>query len=212
MNAPTHPGRARRTLAATASGLVLLLAGCAHGGDDHADGTSTPATAAASSTAPASATGDHDQADVDFAVAMVPHHLQAVELADLVPSRTTNPEVLALAREITAAQQPEVEQLTTWLATWGADPSMGHDEMTDHGAHGADGMATADDLRALGALSGDAFDQRWLALMVAHHEGAVAMAKDVLANGRHAPTRALATAVVAEQQAEITRMQALLSR
>ena len=162
----------------------------------------------AASSAPASA-DDHDQADVMFSMMMVPHHLQAIEMSDLVPSRSTDPELIALARQIKAAQQPEVDTMTTWLASWGAEPMMGHEESAAPAGMG--GMMTADQLRELGALEGEAFDRRWLEMMVEHHEGAVEMAEDVIAAGRHAPTRALAVAIIEAQQTEIAQMKAMLA-
>ena len=73
------------------------------------------------------------------------------------------------------------------------------------------GMMTADQLRELGALEGESFDRRWLELMVEHHEGAVEMAEDVIAAGSHAPTRALAVAIIEAQQTEIAQMKAMLA-
>ena len=46
--------------------------------------------------------------DVAFATNMIPHHQQAVDLSALVPSRSTDPAVVALAQQISAAQQPEI--------------------------------------------------------------------------------------------------------
>jgi len=148
-----------------------------------------------------------------FSVRMVPHHLQAVEMADLVPSRSTNPDVVALGQRIKEAQSGEVEQMTRWLGAWGADPALGHDELEDQASHeGADGMVAPADLRELGALRGPAFDRRWLQLMVRHHEGAVAMAQEVLRTGRDAATHDLARRVIASQQVQIEQMRAMLAR
>ena len=126
----------RVAVAAAAATLVLGLAACSDG-DGHmgADGSMLGGSPAASS-APASA-DDHDQADVMFSMMMVPHHLQAIEMSDLVPSRSTDPELIALARQIKAAQQPEVDTMTTWLASWGAEPMMGHAESRSR-RHGRD--------------------------------------------------------------------------
>jgi len=61
-----------------------------------------------------------------FAQGMIPHDAQAIEMADLALSNTTNPEVLSLATAIKAAQSPEIETLSGWLRQWGQPvPSMG---------------------------------------------------------------------------------------
>ena len=203
-------GSSRLGVAAAAGVLVLGVGACARadGGSAAASATTASTSAGAPSTAPES--GDHVDADVMFSVMMVPHHLQALEMADLVPSRSTDPEVLALATQIKAAQQPEIAEMTSWLAAWGASPEIGHEE--DHEGHeGSDGMLTADQLRELGALTGPAFDRRWLELMTQHHEGAVEMAEEVVGSGRHAPTRRLATEIIEAQQSEIVRMREMLA-
>jgi uncharacterized protein (DUF305 family) len=213
MATPRLPTRV--ALAAVGSALVLGLAACSDDeGHMGADGSMMGGSRAAS-TAPAPA-ADHDRADVMFSMMMVPHHLQAIEMSDLAPTRSTDPELLALARQIKAAQQPEVDTMTAWLASWGAEPMMGHEQGAPPwgdmaGMGGMGGMMTADQLRELGALEGEAFDRRWLEMMVEHHEGAVDMAEAVIAAGSHAPTRALAVAIIEAQQTEIAQMRAMLA-
>src|SRR5882724_4650984 len=56
--------------------------------------------------------------DVAFATNMIPHHKQAVQLSALVPDHTTNAEIVALANEISAAQQPEIEIMKVFLVQW----------------------------------------------------------------------------------------------
>lgn len=71
------------------------------------------------------------------------------------------------------------------------------------------GMLTADELSALGVLRGTEFDRAWLQAMVAHHEGAIDMARDVLEAGVNSDIRTLAEAIVAGQQSEIDEMKGL---
>lgn len=66
------------------------------------------------------ATGAHNDADVAFATGMIPHHGQAVMMADMVLSRTSNDQVKALAAAIKQAQTPEIAQMSGWLKGWGA--------------------------------------------------------------------------------------------
>ena len=153
--------------------------------------------------------------DVAFAQGMIPHHAQAVEMSDLALANSSNPEVLALATEIKAAQSPEIAQMTAWLTEWGQsvpDPAADMDmNMSGSGGMMMSGMMSESDMSALSAASGTVFDRMFLEMMVRHHEGAVQMAEEELANGRYQPTLDLATAIVASQTAEILRMQALLA-
>ncbi len=211
----------RRLLATSASLTlgVLLLAGCGGGGAE-AGGT----TAAPSASASSSAAGDPQ--DVAFAQMMIPHHEQAVEMADLALERATTPEVRELATQVKGAQDPEIATMRGWLEEWGAPQTMpgtdgtegmdhstmGHDMggMGDMGGTG-EGMMTGEQMDALASASGAAFDRMWLTMMIAHHEGAVVMARSVLGTTQDAEVTELAEAIVAGQEDEITTMQGLLA-
>jgi uncharacterized protein (DUF305 family) len=160
---------------------------------------------------PAPAAIPHNEADIAFAQRMVPHHAQAVEMAELVPGRTDTPAVLAIAERVKAAQAPEIALMTEWLAAWGA-PADEHGDQSAHGDHGAGmpGMMADADMAALRAATGEDFDQRWLAMMIVHHQGAIEMAEEQLAEGRNPDAQRLARQIVDAQRAEIREMQALL--
>ncbi|MBE8523152.1 DUF305 domain-containing protein [Amycolatopsis sp. H6(2020)] len=161
----------------------------------------------AGSTAPAAAAGQNDN-DVMFAQQMVPHHSQALDMAKLVPSRSTNPKVLDLAGRIEKAQDPEIRQMQGWLNAWGAGmPGM------NHGSGGSmPGMMSEADLKQLEAAKGAEFDKMWLGMMIKHHQGAIDMAKTELSQGGDAGAKALAQKIIDAQQAEITEMQGLLTQ
>lgn len=149
-------------------------------------------------------------ADVMFAQGMIPHHEQAIEMADIAldPTVGAGPEVLDLATRIKAAQDPEVDQMTTWLTDWGQPLTM---DMSDgHTMAGMEGMLTADELDALGELRGAEFDRAWMEGMIRHHEGAIVMADEVIANGKHPDVQTLAGAIITAQRAEIDEMRALI--
>ena len=198
---------------AAAAASAFLVVGCSdNGADSSMDGhsmgsmSSTPA-----SSAPASSTAQFNDADVMFAQMMYPHHAQAVEMADLANGRTDNPEVLSLASAIASAQQPEMDQMTTWLTEWGQpmpDMDMGDMDGMDHSS--GSGMMTAQDMDALMAASGPEFDRQWLTMMIAHHTGAIEMANTEIADGSNPDALEMARTIVATQQQEIDTMQRLL--
>ncbi|OLR95059.1 DUF305 domain-containing protein [Actinokineospora bangkokensis] len=189
----------RNTLGALLAALTLtFLAACGGTGSTGHEGTS-------STTAPT----QHNDADVAFAQQMIPHHRQAVEMADLVQGRTTTPQVVDLATRIKGAQDPEINTMTTWLQSWGA-PTDEHG--MDHGSRPMSGMMTDDQMTTLRAATGAAFDKQWLTLMTAHHEGAIDMAKTELKDGQNPDAKALARTITTTQQSEIDEMRALSQR
>ncbi|MCD7049102.1 DUF305 domain-containing protein [Rhodococcus sp. BH2-1] len=108
----------------SAAAVIALVAGCTS--DESDDNATTSATTSASVSASGTAEqgGPHNDADVEYVQMMIPHHEQAVEMAELVPSRTGNPDIIALADQIEKAQGPEIEQMEGWLKAWGApEPS-----------------------------------------------------------------------------------------
>ena len=173
--------------------------------------TATLLTVALAGCGQSAGSDDHNDADVTFAQGMVPHHEQAVEMADMVDGAEASPEVVALAGKIEKAQQPEIDQMNGWLEEWGADDS-GHAHGSDDEDHeqGHDGMMSEADMTALGTLSGAEFDEAWLTMMIEHHEGAVRSAQTEVADGKHPDAIALAKNIITSQQGEIDQMKGLL--
>lgn len=197
----------RTALVAVAGAASLVLAACGSSDDTSAGPSPSPS---ASSSAPASQ-GQHNAADVAFAKGMIPHHRQAVEMADLAPTRAESAEVKKLADEIKKAQDPEIKTLSGWLTSWGEQvPAEG---AMDHSMHGADGgMMTPEEMDNLQKASGKAFDTAFMQLMIKHHEGAVTMAKTEKADGAFPDAKTMADAIITSQTAEITRMNDLLGK
>lgn len=207
--------RHRPLIAAAGIALTVALAGCAS--DGTATTTSSPPASATSSTAP-TATGSATEADIAFAQLMIPHHQQAIEMADLAARNASLAEVRTLAAQIEAAQGPEIQTMTQWLADWGAPTAMptpsdgmNHGDM-DMGGMTAHGMMSAEDMAELGGAMGHDFDEMWLQMMIAHHEGAIDMAEQVLSSSTNPDVRAMAEAIISGQTAEIAHMRQLLAQ
>ncbi|MDD9380331.1 DUF305 domain-containing protein [Streptomyces sp. ZAF1911] len=198
----------RATAAAAATTAALVLAAC--GGNDNDSGAAHNGHNSASPSASASAPvrqGDHNAADVTFAKGMIPHHQQAIEMADLAATRAESADVKKLADEIKKAQDPEIKTLSGWLTSWGEQvPAEG----AGHGGHDMSGMMSAEEMKQLESSSGKAFDTAFLTMMVKHHEGAVAMAKTEQSDGTYQPAKDMAGAIITSQSAEIARMKTLL--
>ncbi|MEU1968647.1 DUF305 domain-containing protein [Micromonospora sediminicola] len=221
----------RAALAGVALTALLATAACG-GADDtggmaHGTGGSTPS---ASSSADASA----NDADVMFAQMMIPHHQQAVAMADLAPTRASDPELKDLAAKIKAAQDPEITTMKGWLTAWGrptdlpSDHSMpgmsatpGHDMPGMSASPGRDmpgmdagmpGMMSEQQMTDLAAAKGAAFDRMFAQMMIAHHNGAIDMARTEQAEGGNPEAKALAAKIAADQASEVQILQRILDR
>jgi len=200
-------------LLAPAIVAVMTLAAC--GGDDDSDSatatTAAAGTAPAGSATPSGAAGEFNDADVEFAQGMIVHHEQAIEMAEIAtdPARAAGPDVTELAARVEAAQDPEIDLMTGWLTGWGQPVQM--DTSEGHDMSSMSGMMSPEDMDTLASLSGAEFDDRWLAMMVEHHEGAIEMATDIQADGANPDVRTLAGRIETAQQAEVDEMNALLA-
>ena len=155
----------------------------------------------------------YTDADVQFMQDMIPHHHQAIQMAELVSDRTNRPELLDVAGRIDASQADEIEFMQGWLRERGEDvpEPTAHDAM--HTTHKMAGMASPQQMADLAAADGIDFDRLFLQLMIAHHEGAVAMVEHLLdqRGSAYEPTLfEFTTDVTNDQTAEIERMNELL--
>ncbi|WP_371129631.1 DUF305 domain-containing protein [Streptomyces sp. TLI_105] len=143
-------------------------------------------------------------ADFRYVQMMTVHHRQALTMTALVPGRASSPQVKKVAERIAAAQRPEIDAMEGWLKNNGGPREQG---VHDH--HSMPGMATEAQLKELRAAKGRAFDELFLKLMIAHHEGAVTMAAEVLSEGNNVLVEEMANDVIAQQTSEIDRMRSL---
>ncbi len=150
-----------------------------------------------------SSNSEYSGNDIMFAQMMIPHHQQAVEMSDLALKNSNNPQVLALAEQIKAAQAPEISQMKSWLE------SAGESLMGDHGMP-MDGMLSEDEIEQLRQTSGPAFDMLFLAGMIAHHEGALSMVS-MIEDSENEEAKTLAKNIKVSQSAEIELMKKYLA-
>jgi len=177
----------------------------------------TAPAAAAPPAARADASPPAHPADVRFLEQMMAHHAQALTMTALVTARTARADLRTLAERIAISQRDEIALMRRWLA------AHGQPAPADGGAHaahaavdhaGMPGMLTAAELSALAAARGAAFERLFLASMIRHHQGALAMVASYFATPGAAQEAAifrLASDVDADQRAEIRRMRAMLA-
>ncbi|PWK86395.1 uncharacterized protein (DUF305 family) [Lentzea atacamensis] len=196
------------------SGVVVIVAAFALLAGCTAEPDAVPVIApdtpggTARTLAPSEATGavqaPPNDADRQYVAMMIVHHEQALAMTRFAPDRAQNETVKGLADRIRYSQEPEIGAMKQWQRT--------NNAMSAHsGDHGSmPGMATQDQLNALGAARGKDFDRMFLELMIKHHEGAITMATDVKASGTNVQVEEMADDVIAVQTDEINRMKALL--
>jgi uncharacterized protein (DUF305 family) len=160
--------------------------------------------------------------DVEFMQGMIHHHAQAVEMVDLMKSRTDNKELLLLGARISQSQAEEIKFMKRWLEARGektsmAMPKMEGMDMSDHSDHQMmmlmPGMLTPQQMKALANANGAEFDRLFLTGMIQHHGGALVMVDELFKTsgaGQEAQLFNFATDIDSSQRAEIRIMQTML--
>jgi uncharacterized protein (DUF305 family) len=155
-------------------------------------------------------------ADVGFLHDMRAHHEQAVEMAyTFLGLEDTSPALRTVAGSIVVGQNIEVGRMIQMLRDMGrpeaaeSDTAMGWMGMpTTQGQ--MPGMATEEQLDTLAASSGQAADELFVELMIAHHEGGAHMAEEAVADASLPKVRSFAQSMVDGQRGEIVELQRLL--
>jgi len=153
------------------------------------------------------ASARYNAMDVWFVRMMIPHHSQALRMADLARQHADDPQLRAFADRIRASQLTEIQALRGWLQDRNLqleDPGDGHDHATMPGMHSDAAM------RRLAEARGAEFDRLFVEMMTAHHRGAMTMATELLGVGVDETVRTLANSIAIEQGVEIDRMWELL--
>jgi uncharacterized protein (DUF305 family) len=143
--------------------------------------------------------------DLMYAQMMIPHHEQAVAMAELAPTRTSNVDVLAIAKKIKSAQAPEIAVMAAWLGSEVSELSGGH------AGHGMEmmGMLTGAQFEELKNSVDAEFDELFVKGMIAHHEGAIEMTQSIL-KSENVIVRKFGEKVVKDQTAEIAELKSIL--
>lgn len=157
--------------------------------------------------------------DVDFMQGMIPHHAQAILMSVLAVPNGARRDVVRLAERIAISQRDEIRMMRGWLTERNQEApdsmatrhrmrmnGMVHDMLMP-------GMLSDEEMAALARARGSEFDRLYLLGMIRHHHGAIDMVKTLFShgNGAHDDTVfRFASDVIADQSAEITRMQQML--
>jgi uncharacterized protein (DUF305 family) len=163
--------------------LVALAVGC--GGDDNSGTTSS---------------SSGNATDAAFITDMTAHHQGAIEMAEVAQKRGEHPEVRQLADNIISAQKGEMSVMDTI----GRDMhAMGMHE-GGHMGMSQSQMGMEMDMPMLQRAK--PFDRAFIDMMVPHHQGAIAMAKQLLEKGEQPALRKMANDIISAQTDEIAQM------
>jgi uncharacterized protein (DUF305 family) len=142
---------------------------------------------------------------------MVMHHQQAIEMADTFLQKDgVDERVRTLAEKIKAAQEPEIDLMNEWLASWG-ETGDSTESMEGHDMGDMSGTMSEEDMNALMDANGEEANSLFLTQMTAHHMGAIDMANSEIASGENPDALELAEKIITDQRAEIEEMNDLLA-
>lgn len=167
----------------------------------------------AAGASPALAAGKANATDRAFVRQMVPHHQMATEMAKMAKTDGEHAKVRRLARKIIKAQSAEIRTLSQIARNLGVTPA----EMPMDGEMSEQTMRDLDTLRLTAEQSGmtmdmselegaEPFDRMFIDMMIAHHQGAIRMARAELDKGKNRRLRRIARAIVRDQKKEIRTM------
>ena len=148
--------------------------------------------------------------DQHFITMMIPHHEDAIAMADLALTRAQHPEIKQLSENIKISQSQEIEQMRAWYKKWyGTDvPKVDGNNMGGGMMHGGNRGMMGNMRTDLAALSkAKNFDQAFIEEMIPHHQMAVMMSQHLLSNAVHPEMKQLAQAIIQAQTKEINDMQ-----
>ncbi len=145
-----------------------------------------------------------------FALQMIPHHAQAVKLASILGRRAVDENLRYFAQDVAQTQQAQITQMRSWLPLW-RQLTIGLERPSPQAA-AAMGMASQLEMAELLALQGRAAETRFLQLMIRHHQGALPMIEQGLAEVKtEGLPRRLIEAMGQSQAGEIRTMERWLA-
>ncbi|NAS24226.1 DUF305 domain-containing protein [Herbidospora sp. NEAU-GS84] len=140
-----------------------------------------------------------NETDKTFAATLITHNLQAYDLTGLAATAAGDQWVRDFAAEIRAAREPEVATLKSWLSEWAVEPLERGKPMP--------GLISDKEMADLAGSAGAAFDERFVALMIKHQKGALALAEEEAAGGEYGPGIQMANAITESGQKHLKELQ-----
>lgn len=140
--------------------------------------------------------------DIDrhFIEEMIPHHEDAIAMAELAITKAEHEEIRQLAANIQDSQSKEISDMTSWYKSWYAT------EVPESETFNM-GMGMMDDMNDFKALEdAEIFDKEFIKQMIPHHQMAVMMASMLLNRTEYKEMQKLAQDIISTQTEEINKM------
>ncbi|NMM35276.1 MAG: DUF305 domain-containing protein [Phycicoccus sp.] len=196
-----------RYVAALGTAMLLATLTACSASEPNTRAAGRPAETVAS----ASVFGPHNDADVEFAQ-MVIVHGGALAIARLAVERSSDPDIRGLAESLVTARAAEIDVMRSWLEAWGAEvPDVGSMPATGRDS-AMSGIITDQQVADLDDVSGRAFDDQFMSMMVEHHTSSIARADVEARSGESILARHFAATITRDQAAELAEMKSILSR
>jgi uncharacterized protein (DUF305 family) len=143
--------------------------------------------------------------DLQYLDSMIHHHNGAVMMAKMVLDKSGRAELRSFAQKIIDDQTKEVGYMQQLRDQWYAGkPSSVNMEMP--GMIGGMKTMNSNHMKEMDDMDPAHFDQHFLKMMIAHHEGAVLMSRETPQKAEHPEIRKLAEEIIKAQQPEIEQM------
>jgi len=123
-------------------------------------------------------------------------------MAKTAESKAEKTELKSFARKIVEDQQREIAQMKQWRDKW----YSGRPQAMNMEMPGMMDSMKGMNMEGMEAMTGADFDRMFLDMMIPHHQGAVAMAKEALTKSEHSEVKKLAQQIIDAQQKEIETM------
>ena len=119
-------------------GIVALLIGLGGGYVMTANNTASTTTTAQHGSSRDMMAGLESKTGADFETAfmdeMIVHHQSAIDMAELIPERSTRPELRKLGTDIITAQTAEIQMMKQWKAEWMGQTSVNSNDNAEPGS------------------------------------------------------------------------------
>ena len=139
------------------------------------------------------------KSDLDFILNMIPHHQEAVDSSEILLSKTTNTELKTFLQNVITQQSAEIKQMRTWSQDWFKDQKVGMGIYTNM-------MPSLNNLAVADA------EQAYLEGMIAHHQGAISMAEQILNITTRPELKQVANDIITNQTKEIEQLKVWLKQ